>query len=146
MKKIFLSSVLSLCTVCVALAVNTPWSWDFTQGGEGFTCYDQDGEVPSVTAQKYGFAAEGASWIFGTQNKDYVAMSNSSHKKATATAEDWLITPAITLGDADVLSFDAFTVAYSDTKRVATIDVLLSTTGVAVEDFTNTLLKCAYLV
>ena len=141
MKKIFLSSVLSLCTVCVALAVNTPWSWDFTQGGEGFTCYDQDGEVPSVTAQKYGFAAEGASWIFGTQNKDYVAMSNSSHKKATATAEDWLITPAITLGDADVLSFDAFTVAYSDTKRVATIDVLLSTTGIAVEDFTNTLLK-----
>ena len=140
MKKLFLTSVLSLCAVCAAFAVDTPWSWDFTNGGEGFTCYDQDGEVPSVTAQKYGFSADGASWIFGTIEKEYVAMSNSSHKKATATAEDWLITPAITLGEGNTLSFDAYTVAYSNTQRVATVDVKLSTTGVAVEDFTTVLL------
>ena len=132
---------MSLCAVCVALAVNTPWSWDFTQGGEGFTCYDQDGQVPSVTAQKYGFSAEGSSWIFATLNKEFVAMSNSSYKKATATAEDWLITPAITLGEGSTLSFDAYTVAYSNTQRVATVDVKLSTIGVAVEDFTVDLLK-----
>lgn len=140
MKKIILSSVFSFCAIGAALAVNTPWSCDFSQGGEGFTCYDEDGEVPSVSAQKYGFSPDGASWIFGTYEKEYVAMSNSSHKKATATAKDWLITPAVTLGEGNTLSFKAYTVAYSNTQRVATIDVLLSTTGVAVEDFTTVLL------
>lgn len=140
MKKIFLSSVLFLGGILAASAVETPYSCDFSNGGEGFICYDQDGEVPSVTAQKYGFSADGASWIFGTIEKEYVAMSNSSHKKATATANDWLVSPAITVGEGSVLFFDAYTVAYSNTQRVATVDVKLSTTGVAIEDFTVDLL------
>ena len=52
MKKIFLSSVLFLGGILAASAVETPYSCDFSNGGEGFICYDQDGEVPSVTAQK----------------------------------------------------------------------------------------------
>ena len=140
MKKIILSSVLSFCAIGAAFAATAPWSWDFTQGGEGFTCYDQDAAVPSATAQKYGFSAEGDSWIFSTIDKEFVAISNSSHKAATATAEDWLITPAITLTEDNVLSFDAYTVAYSNTKRVAKLDVKLSTSGVAIEDFTESLM------
>ncbi|MBR5001991.1 MAG: hypothetical protein IKY13_00585, partial [Bacteroidaceae bacterium] len=99
MKKIFLSTALFLGAFGASFALDAPQLWDFANGGEGFTCYDQDQAEPSVTAQKYGFAADGDSWLFGTLEKEYVAISNSAHKKVSATAEDWLITPAVTLGE-----------------------------------------------
>ena len=139
MKKTLLS-LFFVSTLSLASAVGVPYSCDFSNGGEGFTCYDIDGAEPSVTAQKMGFASSGASWIFGTVEKEYVAMSNSAHK-GTKAAEDWLITPAITLGEENVLNFDAYTVSFMDAIRVATVEVKLSTTGVAVEDFTVDLAK-----
>ncbi len=141
MKKIFLSTALFLGAFGASFALDAPQLWDFSNGGEGFTCYDQDKAEPSVTAQKYGFAADGDSWLFGTLEKEYVAISNSAHKKVSATAEDWLITPAVTLGEGNTLTFDAYTVSFNNAQRVATVDVKLSTTGCAVEDFTIDLMS-----
>ena len=136
MKKLLLSSLFFIGSLSLASAYEAPYLCDFSDGGADFTCYDMDGGEPNTSAQKKGFPLTDASWIFGTVDKEYVAMSNSTHTKTSVAAEDWLISPAITLTADNVLNFKAFTVSYGAAVRVATIDAKLSTTGVAVEDFT----------
>ena len=139
MKKVFLAALLLVAGVTASSAAEVAFEWDFSKGGEGFVCYDQDGKTPNPSAQSFGFPAENASWIFGELFKNSVAVSNSSHKPM-GRAEDWLITPAVAIEEGYSFTFDAMTVAYTNTQKVASVTVKVSTTGTAVEDFTDVLL------
>ncbi len=137
MKKLTLIASLSLLLCgATATAAETNFEWDFSKGFEGFTIYDQDGRKPQSAAQQLGFDAAGDSWIQLYYYKDPVAASNSTHSPI-GKSEDWLITPAITVGDNNIFSFDAVTVAYGGADKVAEFEVKISTTGTAVEDFTD---------
>ena len=137
MKKITLIASLSLLlSSATAFAAETNFEWDFSKGFEGFTLYDQDGRKPQSSAQQYGFEATGATWIQLYYYKDPVAASNSTHSPI-GRAEDWLITPAITVGENNIFSFDAATAAYSGADKVGEFAVKISTAGTAVEDFTD---------
>ncbi len=140
MKKSALIVSLFLATATLANAAETVFEWDFSNGVEGFTIYDEDGCKPSTTAQKAGFSASGDSWIPVEYMKNPAVASNSTHSPIKR-ASDWLITPAITLSEGNVISFDAVTVSYTAASKVSEMDVFLSTTGTAVEDFTVELAK-----
>ena len=111
MKKLTLIASLLLCGLSLNVAAETVFEWDFTNGLEGFTIYDEDGRKPNSNAVQFGFDPEGSSWIWVAQDKNYCAASNSTFQKM-GEASDWLITPAIKVGESNVLSFDAATVGY----------------------------------
>lgn len=136
MKKLTLIASLSLLLCgASATAAETNFEWDFSKGFEGFTIYDIDGKKPQSAAQQLGFASTGDSWIQLFYYKDPVAASNSTHSPI-GKAEDWLITPTITVGENNIFTFDATTVAYGGADKVAEFDIKISTTGTNVEDFT----------
>lgn len=139
MKKLTLIASLLFCGLSLNVAAETAFEWDFTNGLEGFTIYDEDGRKPNSNAVQFGFDPEGSSWIWVAQDKNYCAASNSSFQQM-GEASDWLITPAIKVGESNVLSFDAATVGYKQgVVKIGDFSVFISTTGNAVEDFTTAL-------
>lgn len=139
MKKLTLIASLLFCGLSLNVAAETAFEWDFTNGLEGFTIYDEDGRKPNSNAVQFGFDPEGSSWIWVAQDKNYCAASNSTFQKM-GEASDWLITPAIKVGESNVLSFDAATVGYKQgVVKIGDFSVFISTTGNAVEDFTTAL-------
>ncbi len=139
MKKLTLIASLLFCGLSLNVAAETAFEWDFTNGLEGFTIYDEDGRKPNSNAVQFGFDPEGSSWIWVAQDKNYCAASNSTFQKM-GEASDWLITPAIKIGESNVLSFDAATVGYKQgVVKIGDFSVFISTTGNAVEDFTTAL-------
>lgn len=139
MKKLTLIASLLFCGLSLNVAAETVFEWDFTNGLEGFTIYDEDGRKPNSNAVQFGFDPEGSSWIWVAQDKNYCAASNSTFQKM-GEASDWLITPAIKVGESNVLSFDAATVGYKQgVVKIGDFSVFISTTGNAVEDFTTAL-------
>lgn len=139
MKKLTLIASLLFCGLSLNVAAETVFEWDFTNGLEGFTIYDEDGRKPNSNAVQFGFDPEGSSWIWVAQDKNYCAASNSTFQKM-GEASDWLITPAIKIGESNVLSFDAATVGYKQgVVKIGDFSVFISTTGNAVEDFTTAL-------
>lgn len=137
MKKLTLIASMFLGGVSMAFATGTVFSCDFSNGLEGFTVYDEDGKQPNAQAINAGFNHQGDSWISFEVDKNYCAASNSSHSKTSHAANDWLITPAVTVENENVFTFDARTASYDGkTIKVGNFSVLLSTSGVAVEDFT----------
>lgn len=137
MKKTSLFAIFTLLAGSMAYASETAFSWDFSNGLEGFTLYDVDGRSPNTTATQYGFK-EGVAWIPTIYSKNEVAASNSTHSPM-GPAEDWLITPAITVGEGQTLMFDICSYSYGTTTKIGTYKVLISTTGTAIEDFTDVL-------
>ena len=95
MKKTLLFAGMLLCGAPVLLA-QTAFEWDFSDGMEGFTTYDIDGKTPNSAAQQYGFEP-GIAWQVMQVDFNPAAVSNSSYTPI-GLAEDWLITPAITVG------------------------------------------------
>lgn len=102
---------------------------------DGFTTYDIDQKEPSTQAAQVGFEV-GKGWIIVEVESESVAASNSSNKQGLDAVEDWLITPALTLTEGNIFSFETYTISFGNSQKVATYKVLLSTTGTAVEDFT----------
>lgn len=120
-----------------ALNAQTAYECDFSDGMEGFTTYDIDGRTPNSAAQQYGFAP-GIAWQVMQVDRNPAAVSNSSYTPI-GLAEDWLITPAIVVGEGQTLTFESQTVSLSTTTKIGKLDVLVSTTGVETTDFTNVL-------
>lgn len=120
-----------------ALNAQTAYECDFSDGMEGFTTYDIDGRTPNSAAQEYGFAP-GIAWQLMQVDRNPAAVSNSSYTPI-GLAEDWLITPAIVVGEGQTLTFNSQTVSLSTTTKIGKLDVLVSTTGVETTDFTNVL-------
>lgn len=139
MKKLTLIASLLVCSFSMMMVAETVYQCDFANGLEGFTTYDEDGAKPNNDAIQFGFNAEGSSWMLVAKDKNYCAASNSTYQGMKA-ANDWLVTPAINVAEANVFSFDAATVGYSNgTMKVGLFSVYISTTGNAVEDFTTAL-------
>lgn len=139
MKKLSFIASLLISTLAFNATAETVFSWDFTQGLEGFTTYDEDGKKPNNDAINFGFSSEGSSWILADYEKNYCAASNSSYSPLSA-ANDWLVTPAITVATANTFSFDVASVGYKDGQvKVGQFSVYLSTTGNSVADFTTVL-------
>ena len=99
-----------------------------------FTQIDNDKKVPYYN----NWAA--SPWIvldiYGDGSK--LAATSTSYYNPVGTADDWLITPQIDLGDAPLLYWDAM--AFNNRNQNATRDgyeVYVSTTGNAIADFTE---------
>lgn len=120
-----------------ALNAQTAYECDFSNGLEGFTTYDIDGRTPTSAAQQYGFAP-GIAWQVMEVNRNPAAVSNSSYTPI-GLAEDWLITPAIVVGEGQTLTFKSQTYSLSTTTKIGKLNVLISTTGVETADFTDVL-------
>lgn len=136
MKKTLLFAGMLLCGAPVLLA-QTAFEWDFSDGMEGFTTYDIDGRTPNSAAQQYGFEP-GIAWQVMQVDFNPAAVSNSSYTPI-GLAEDWLITPAITVGEGQTLTFKSQTYSFSTQTKIGKLDVLVSTTGVETSDFTTVL-------
>lgn len=135
MKKLTLIVSLLFAGVSMANAAETIYENDFSNGLGDLTTYDVDGGKPSATAQKYGYSTDNGSWLPLDYLKNPVAGSNSTHSPIKR-AEDWLVTPALTLTEGNVFSFDAVSYSYTNASKVGEMHIKLSTTGNAVEDFT----------
>jgi len=124
----------SLATVMTADAQSAYLSTDFSDGiPSTFTLYDNDQNEPSSDMKKLGFAV-GKPWIATKVDKDSnsVACSTSWYKKA-GTSDDWMVTPAITIGsEKAVLSWRAKT---RDKDYRDGYKVYVSTKGAAIADF-----------
>jgi hypothetical protein len=102
---------------------------DFESGDipPAWTLHDEDGNTP---AKSVSFIDE--AWIAAmTGSGDWVAMSTSWYSPAGA-ADDWLVTPAIAVSDASVLTFEARS---PDVDFPDGYEVRISTTGPSVADF-----------
>lgn len=110
------------------------YAYDFSRGLPDFTMYDVDNNPPFEIAEQVGFK-QGDAWLALIYGSEYIAGSNSMHSNLGA-AEDWLITPAIEVGEGHFLAFDMISISYLGTRVEGTFDVRLSTTGVDIEDFT----------
>lgn len=138
MKKTTLFAILTLLAGHItSYAEDVAFSWDFSNGLEGFTLYDVDGREPNSSASQYGFK-KGIAWQVIEYNKSNVAASNSTHSPI-GPAEDWMITPAITVGTGQTLMFDICTNKYGSNVKIGNFKVLVSTTGTAMDDFTDVL-------
>ena len=78
-------------------------------------------------------AGEGPGWVIGTETGGNAATAYSWNGGASYNADNWLISPAVELGG--VLKFFANT----STSYPDSYEVLLSTTGTEIADFTETL-------
>jgi PKD repeat protein len=111
---------------------------DFENGGipQTFTLIDNDGLTPANNVSYFTNAWIGRNEIGGT---DSVAASTSWYDPAGAS-DDWLITPAIAITTNSVLTWNAKAV---DADYRDGYQVLISTTGTTINDFTDTLLTVA---
>jgi len=107
---------------------------DFQQGiPNSFTLINGDAKTPAAQV-----AFVNNAWVADEYNsitKDSAAVSTSWYTVA-ATADDWMITPAITLSGNSTLSWEAFA---SDPDFRDGYEVRISTTGNAVGNFTTVL-------
>jgi hypothetical protein len=129
---------LLLAVFCIPLAANAQFSEDFenvtlNQGigdvPSGWTTYDQDGNTPSPNAPLPD------AWnviTFDGVNK--VAISTSLYTPA-GQADDWMVTPQITVPS--TLPFLIFEEWNTDPSAPGEYEVLISTTGNTVADFTT---------
>mgnify|MGYP002072192550 CR=1 FL=1 len=90
------------CLLMAASAVNAQilFSQDFENGMAPMTLVDNDGKTPAANVAAYSAAWTVASPTFGNGTK--VAISNSWYNPPGA-ADDWMITPAITITDPNTL-------------------------------------------
>ncbi|MGB1211453.1 MAG: choice-of-anchor J domain-containing protein [Lacinutrix venerupis] len=131
MKKITLLLLLLSINVTFAQVL---FEDDFDGSGPGlagWTLYDEDGLTPNASVAQFTSA-----WIEADDfdnTGDVVAMSTSWYDPA-GTADDWMVTPAITLTGNAVLTWEeeAQDAGYPDGYEVR-----VSTTGNAVADFTD---------
>ncbi len=106
------------------------------EGGipSGYALYDCDSLPPSVDMQMLGFAV-GTPWISLADGDNHVACSTSWYKNA-GTSDDWLVTPAFRVADAQAaLSWRA---KASDALYRDGYAVLVSTRGNRPADFDAT--------
>lgn len=121
--------------VCSAVANDkVAFSYDFSNGLGEFTTYDEDGATPHEVAQSIGFK-QGDSWLAMVFGQELIAGSNSLHAQVKR-AKDWLISPAITVGEGHLLVFDVLTISYYGSVLEGQFSVMLSTTGNEIDDFT----------
>jgi len=136
MKKSLLYTILLAFS---ALAVNAQvlYEQDFTDGFGAMTLFDGDQASPHPNAVAFGsnwnVVVPGQITNFNIPNQGAVAVSNSFFSPA-GRADDWMITPAIELTASASLSWKAVSLdaAYADSY-----EVLISTTGPEVENFTK---------
>ena len=106
---------------------------DFTDGiPEDWTIVDEDGLTPADAVSEFT-----AAWIsFITPSEDTVAASTSFYEP-TGQSQDYLITPALTIGNFSrfIWSASSLDASYPDGYYV-----LISTTDYNIESFTDTLL------
>ncbi len=107
------------------------FSEDFEQGiPNTWTLYNQDGRTPAPTVSYVN-----AAWVArGDGAGDTFAVSTSWYAPPGA-ADDWLVTPAITIGAGEILSWEAFA---PDPDYRDGYEVRISTTGNAIGDFMST--------
>lgn len=113
----------------------TIFSEDFSSGSipSTFTLYNQDGLTP---ASNVSYVTD--AWVANPNlqdSTDYTALSTSWYSPAGA-ADDWMVTPKITIPSGAFLSWNA--IAY-DPSYPDGYEVLISTTDSAIASFTTTL-------
>ena len=115
------------------------FSEDF-QGGipATWTLIDNDGATPQP-----GYAFFTAAWIVLEDTPGDTVAASTSWYSPPATADDWMITPAITLpaAPAQVLRWQAYT--YEAPPFADGYEVRVSVTGVAIADFTDVIFTIA---
>ena len=138
MKKVF---TLSLCALMAtaASAQNAYLETGFDEGMPStFTLHDEDGRTPSIDMANLGFEV-GKAWIVAngvdpTDATNHVAISTSWYKNAGA-ANDWMVTPAITIADSKAIVRWRSMARDKDFRDG--FKVYVSTSGTAVSDFTD---------
>lgn len=139
-KRLFIGGLLVSAAISLQ-AQDIIFECDFENGlPETFATYDRDGNTPSRSMTRYGFA-EGIAWLTaaeeGAEPTNTAAYSGSWYKTA-ATSDDWLVTPAITVTDVrTILSWRA---RAFDSEHPDGYAVYVSTTGNTPDDFTETAL------
>lgn len=138
MKKAF---TLSICAFMAATGVaqNAYLETGFNEGMPStFILHDEDGRTPSIDMQSLGFEI-GKAWIVAngvdpTDAQNNVAISTSWYKNAGA-ANDWMVTPGITIKDNKaVLRWRSMA---RDKDFRDGFKVYISETGTDVSDFTT---------
>lgn len=133
MKHLF--TVTFLLTAIAANAQTTIFQENFDAGiPNSFILYNNDGYTPHATVSEYTNA-----WISKTDPDDATntVASSTSYFDSPGLADRWLITPSISLsafGNALSWSGKSHDASYAESYLV-----LLSTTGTAIENFTDTL-------
>lgn len=138
MKKVL---TLSLCALMAtaASAQNAYLETGFDEGmPSAFTLHDEDGRTPSIDMANLGFEV-GKAWIVAngvdpTDATNNVAISTSWYKNAGAS-NDWMVTPAITIADSKAIVRWRSMARDKDFRDG--FKVYVSTTGTAVNDFTD---------
>jgi hypothetical protein len=100
---------------------------------EAFTLYDLDGRKPYY--QEWGTTSPYKAWIRTLYDENTVLAVSTSYYSPVGQANDWLVTPAITIPEDvtnAILTWDA--IAYDSQYRDG-YQVYISTTGNAVADF-----------
>jgi hypothetical protein len=127
MKKILLS-VLGLAGLCSSAQI---FSEDFSSGlPSTFTLIDNDGLTPAANVSFVNDA-----WVArtGTDGNGYVA--STSWYSPAGTSDDWLITPAITVTNAD--TYLLWKAGAPDQSFPDGYEVRVSIAGTAISDFLN---------
>jgi thiol-disulfide isomerase/thioredoxin len=111
---------------------------DFEAGIGDMTLIDNDGQTPAANVAEYAAAWTIANPTFG--NGTNLAISNSWYSPA-GTADDWMITPAINItGEKFFLKWEA---KAQDASFPDGYQVLVSTTGNTIPDFTDVVFEIA---
>lgn len=112
---------------------------EFSSGSipSSFTLYDQDGLTPATNVSYVN-----AAWVANPNildSSDYTALSTSWYDPP-GTADDWMITPKISIPIGAQMSWDAITY---DATYPDGYEVLISTTDSSISSFTTTLFSVA---
>lgn len=97
--KTTLPVIVAVLLPLAASAQQTFLQCDFSEGiPADFTLYDLDGSEPSIDMKNTGFAT-GIPWIAAESDKDgNVAACSTSWYRTPGKSDDWMVTPAITVG------------------------------------------------
>lgn len=98
---------------------------------DDFILVDNDGNVPSAGAQKFGFNA-GDSWIIWNEDATNKVAASTSWYKPSGQSDDWMILPSLDVHDGTVLKWRAKAV---DSKYRDGYAVYVSTTGTSLDCF-----------
>ena len=139
MKNRILTVLVSLILFCTEnIKAQIVFSENFSNGmPSNFTLINNDGLTPNQAVSYVNNA-----WVIrqgGEVTSDSVALSTSWYTPA-GSSDDWMITPSISIGNEAVLSWKALS---PDADFRDGYQVLISTTGTSVADFTDTIFSVA---
>ena len=120
------------------LESNTFYYTGFESGAlpSDMTTYDVDKQTHQLS--QYGWAID-KPWVVLSYFGDGTMATSCSYYTTNEPADKWLVTPKVTITDGALLDWDALSVPYLSGvyRGLESYEVLISTTGNSIEDFTE---------